>query len=117
MANIIQKILDDKQEYRAQMAKVAALPDDYQFVYKKMQSYMWGLAGGDGFDMLRTQYALIQLFEESAAQGLHVLDVTGQDVAGFCDELIRDNNLWTNRPRRKLNRDMEKHLKKESDTK
>lgn len=112
MGNIIQRMREDKREYRAQKAKVEALPQDYRFVYRKMEDYMWGFAGGDGFDMLHTQYALIQLFEESAAQGLHVLDVTGQDVAGFCDELIRDNKLWTDRVRQRLNQKVQQRLER-----
>lgn len=102
--NILKKLIGDKAEYRAQLARVAALPEDYRFVYEKMQQYMWGFAGGSGTDMLRTCYGLIDLFEPAAADGRHVLDVTGEDVAAFCDALIQDNNLWTDGIKRRLNR-------------
>lgn len=107
MSNIIKKIREDKQNYRDQMARVAALPEDYRFVYEKMQGYMWSFAGGDGYDMLKTQYDLIDLFESGAAAGKHVLDVTGEDVAGFCDGLMRGNKLWTDNVRNRLNRRMQ----------
>lgn len=116
VANILQKIRRDKREYREQMARVEALPEDYRFVFQKMQGYMWSFAAGDGFDMLKTQYGLIELFETGAAEGKHVLDVTGEDAAGFCDELIRGNKLWTDRVRNKLNRDMGSQFKKRQDT-
>lgn len=69
-----------------------------------MSDYIWSFAGGDGMDTLETQYKLIDLFSEAAADGLEVLDVTGKDVAGFCDELIRGNKSWLDSPRKRLNR-------------
>ena len=115
MANFIQRMREDKEEYRRQMARVDALPEDYRFVFEKVNGYIWSFAGGDGYDMLKTQYDLIELFEAGAAQGRHVLEITGEDVAGFCDELIRGNRLWTDGPRNRLNRAMKKHLEKDSD--
>jgi DNA-binding ferritin-like protein (Dps family) len=116
MPNILKRIREDKKEYRRQMEKVKALPADYRFVYEKIQGYMWSFAGGNGLDMLNTQYDLIELFEAGAAEGKHVLDITGKDVAGFCDGLIRDNKLWTDRRRKKMNRDMKKRLEKGGDS-
>lgn len=110
MEHFIQKMLGDKKEYRKQMARVTALPEDYRFVYQKMQTYMWSFAGGSGMDMLQTQYDLIDLFESGAADGRQVLDVTGEDVAAFCDELMRGNKLWTDSLKNRLNRKMNKKL-------
>lgn len=106
MLGLIKKMIGDKKEYKEQMARVEGLPEEYQFVFKKIQGYMWNFAGGDGSDMLQTQYELIELFEASAADGKHVLDVTGKDVVGFCDELLRDTKAWTDRYREGLNRDI-----------
>lgn len=111
MRNIIKKLRADKKEYRDQMARVAALPEGYRFVFQKMQAYLWSFAGGDGFDMLKTQYDLIALFEAGAAEGKHVLDVTGEDAAGFCDALMRGNRLWTDGARNRLNRKMRRRFK------
>lgn len=104
MLKFFKKIIGDKKEYREQLARVALLPDDYQQVFKRIHDYIWNFAGGDGSDMLKTQQDLISLFETSVADGLRVLDVTGEDLAGFCDELIRDTQKWTDRYREKLNR-------------
>lgn len=106
MIKFIQKMISDKKEYREQMARVEVLPEDYKFVFEKMNGYMWSFAGGDGSDMLKTQQELIDLFETSAADGKHVLEVTGKDVAGFCDEFIRDTKKWTDNYGEKLNRKM-----------
>lgn len=51
MIEILKKMVGDKKEYRQMMARVKALPGDYQFVYEKIQKYMWGFAAGDGLDM------------------------------------------------------------------
>lgn len=115
MRNIIKKIIEDKKEYKNQMARVAALPEEYRFVFDKIQKYMWSFAGGDGSDMLKIQYELIELFESSAADGKHVLDVTGKDVVGFCDEFLRDAKMWTDKYRQKLNCDMMKKFGKDNE--
>lgn len=106
MFKLIKKMIGDKKEYREQLARVEALPEDYRFVFKKVQGYMWSFAGGDGSDMLKAQEKLIELFESSAAESKHVLDVTGEDVVGFCDEFLRDTKKWTDSYRKKLNNDM-----------
>lgn len=82
------------------------LPHDYQFVYKKIQEYMWNFAAGNGYDMLKIQYELIDLFEGGAAEGKHVLEITGDNVAAFCDELLRNAKTYTENWREKLNRDI-----------
>ncbi|MDR2771797.1 MAG: DUF1048 domain-containing protein [Clostridiales Family XIII bacterium] len=102
----IKKIAASKREYRKQMARVEALPEDYRYVFKKIQRHMWMFAGGSGYDMLRIHYDLIELFESGAASGRPVLEITGEDVAGFCDELLRSTETYTANWREKLNRDI-----------
>lgn len=112
MANIVRKIKEDKKEYRMQMARVAALPEDYQFVYEKIIKYMWSFTGGDGLDMLQRQYDLIDLFEVGASEGQHVLDVTGEDVATFSEDFMDDTKKWMDRYRKKLNKEVKNKLQK-----
>ncbi|TKC14779.1 DUF1048 domain-containing protein [Robertmurraya kyonggiensis] len=81
--------LESKKEYKAFMKKVNALPKDYAFVFKKIQKYMWNFGYGFGEEIIN----LYELFEASAAEGKHVLDVTGEDVAAFADELMAASNL------------------------
>lgn len=110
MINFIKKMIGDKKEYKDQMARVEALPKDYKFVFKKLHEYMWSLAEGDGSDMLKSQGELIDLFEVSSADGKGVLDITGEDVLGFCDEFLRDTKKWTDKFSEKLNRDILKKI-------
>lgn len=108
MLEIFKKLVGDKKEYRQMMARVNALPEDYQFVYKKIQEYMWNFAAGNGLDILNIHYELIDLFEAGAADGKHVLDITGKDVAAFCDELLRNAKTYIEKRRLALNRDIMK---------
>lgn len=112
MFEIFKKMVGDKKEYKQMMKRVEALPGDYQFVFEKMQGYMWKYAAGDGYDMLKVQYELIDLFEAGAADGKQVLEVTGKDVAAFCDELLRNAKTYTEGWREELNRSIMKKLGK-----
>ena len=108
----IEKIAGNKKEYKRMMARVAALPEDYQFVFKKIQGYMWKFASGDGLDFLKIQYDLIDLFETGAADGKQVLEITGEDVAAFSNELLRNVKTWTENWPNALNRDIMNKLGK-----
>lgn len=108
----VKKIMEEKKEYKQAMARVKGLPEDYQFVFKKIQEHMWMFATGAGYDMLEIHYGLIDLFEQSAAEGKDVLDVTGDDVAAFCDELLRNAKTYTENWRIKLNKEIHAKLKR-----
>lgn len=113
----IKKMIESKREYKQQMARVADLPEDYQYVFKKIQGHMWMFAAGAGYDMLKIHYDLIELFEDGAANGKHVLEITGEDVAAFCEELLRSASTYTENWREALNRDILKKLGKVKDSK
>jgi DNA-binding ferritin-like protein (Dps family) len=76
---------------------------------------MWRFAAGNGYDMLDIHYELIDLFEQSAANGERVLDVTGADVAAFCDGLLQNTQTYTAKWRADLNRSVTKGVKKHGD--
>ena len=99
----ISKMIKSKREYKQQMVRVNALPKDYQYVFKEIQSHMWQFVSGAGYDMMEVQYGLIDLFEEGVAEGKSVLEVTGEDVAGFVEELLKNTKTYTEDWRNKLN--------------
>lgn len=108
----IKKMMREKREYKRQMARVEALPEDYRYVYKKIQKHMWQFVSGAGYDMMEVQYGLIDLFEENAAAGKPVLAVTGEDVAGFVEELLKNTRTCTEDRKTKLNREIIEEVKK-----
>lgn len=90
----IHDIIAGKRAWRAHVARVRALPRDYQIVYREIQKYLFkvgpvGLTDGTGL-----LSGIVDLFEEGAASGKGVLEVTGSDVAAFCDELIKDSRTY-----------------------
>ncbi len=105
-------VSEEKRRYRQVVARVKALPEEYRFVYHKIEHYMWNHAGGDGMGMIPILADLLDLFEAGAADGKTVLDVTGADVAGFCDELLRTTKTWTAHWHEALNRDIARKLGK-----
>ena len=93
----IKEIIEEKKEWKAHMARVKALPKDYQIVYKEIQKYIFKVGTvelGDSTDLLS---GIVDFFEEGAALGKGVLEVTGSDVATFCDDLIKNSTIRTNK--------------------
>ena len=111
MIELLKKLIGDKKGYREMMARVNALPKDYKFVFEKIQHYMWKFATGDGYDMLKIHYDLIEMFETGAAEGRHVLEITGEDIADFCDELLKNTTTYTEKWRDSLNNEILSKLK------
>ena len=112
MMEMFKKLIGDKREYKMMMARVDVLPEDYQYVFKKIQNYMWNFSAGNGMDMLHMQYELIDLFEASAAEGRQVLEITGEDVASFADGLVANAKTYFAKYREDLNQSILEQLKK-----
>ena len=86
----IHDIIEGKKQWRAHLARVKALPPDYQIVYKEIQRYLFKVGPVDLTDgQLLSE--IVDFFEEGAAAGKGVLELIGTDVAAFCDGLIKDS--------------------------
>lgn len=106
----IKKMIKEKRDYKHQMPRVEAMPEDYKFVFKKIQSYMWKFTAGAGYDMMEMHNDLVELFESGIANRKKVLEVTGDDVAAFCEELLLNCKTYTENWRDKLNREIHEKL-------
>jgi DNA-binding ferritin-like protein (Dps family) len=89
----IHDIIEGKKQWRAHMARVKALPPDYQIVYKEMQRYLFKVGPVDLADG-RLLSEIVDFFEEGVAAGKTVLQLTGNDVAAFCDDLIKGSRTY-----------------------
>jgi DNA-binding ferritin-like protein (Dps family) len=107
MGDFLKKILGDKKEWKAMEARAKALPKDYRVVYHEIQQYIWKSSGVDAIDIFK---GLLDLFEEGAVNGRSVLEITGDDVAAFCDELIRGAKTYVDRWREQLNQNIAKKV-------
>jgi len=110
MANIIEAVTGDlsqKRYFRAIQKRAKALPADYRFAYDEIQKYVWTVVGTASIGSFA---ALVELFEEGAAQGRPVLDITGPDVAAFADDLVKDDPGYRDQRRAKLNQTLAARL-------
>ena len=110
MSSLWTKVIGDKKEWRSMEARADALPRDYRIVYAEIKPYLWKFTTGDGKDTIAVLRDVLGLFESGAAEGKPVLDVTGADVAAFCDERLRGTPSWVDKGRASLNRDVARQL-------
>lgn len=111
----IKDIIKGKKEWRAHMARVKMLPKDYQIVYEEIQKYLYKVGPIDlseGIDLL---VGIVDLFEEGASLGKGVLEVTGSDVAAFCDDLIKDSKTYADIYKESVDQKVNKAMKKSID--
>ncbi len=104
-----------KKEWRVHVARVKALPKDFQIVYKEIQKYLFKVGPvelTDGIDLLS---GIIDLFEESVAFGKGIIEVTGSDVAAFCDNLIKDSKTYADIYKESVDQEVNKVMKKVTD--
>ena len=108
MNDFIKKVIGDKKEWKTMETRAKALPQDYQVVYEQIKRYIWkrGQSSMDVFE------GLLDLFEEGAANSKNVLEITGNDVAAFCDELTPGAKTYADKWHNELNNDIEKKLRK-----
>ena len=110
IGNYLKKLIGDKKEWRAMEARAHKLPRDYQIVYDEIKKYMWQFSGGTGMDIVYILRDLLDLFEAGVSDGKTALEVTGNDVANFADELLRNANTYTENWHNKLNRTVHERL-------
>ena len=89
----IRDIIEGKREWRAHVARVRALPPDYQIVYKEIQKYYFKVGPVELTDGTLLS-GLVDFFEEGVAAGKGVMEVIGPDVAAFSDDLIKDSRTY-----------------------
>jgi DNA-binding ferritin-like protein (Dps family) len=101
--------LEGKREYKDTEARAKALPAEYAAAYKEIKNYLFHTSGIVVIDPLKS---LVDMLEEAAANGKHVLEVTGPDVAAFADELVHGEKSYFDQQRQKLNASMAQLQKK-----
>lgn len=108
----IKKILEGKKEWRAHVSRVKSLPKDYQIVYGEIQKYFFKVGPVELTEGNGLLSEILSFFEEGAAAGKGVLEVTGSDVAAFCDALIEDSKTYADLYQESVNQKVDKDTKK-----
>lgn len=112
----VRDFIDGKKKWRAHVARVKRLPQDYQIVYREIQRYLFKVGPIELTEGAGLLSGIVDLFEEGAASGKDVLEVTGTDVARFCDDLIKESktyaDIYQETVKQKVARAMKKHTDK-----
>lgn len=98
--NLITGDFKAKKAYRENEKRAKKLPKEYADAYKEIKGYLWNT----GMMTVDPLVPLVDLFEEAAADGKHVTEITGPDVAGFADELLRGESSYKALQAKKLNK-------------
>ena len=83
----IKKVIEEKKEWKSYQARIKSLPKQYQIVYQEVKKYLFKVSCTEGISCDSILLEILDLFEEGAVNGKNVLDITGIDVASFCDNL------------------------------
>lgn len=103
MSKFIDTIIGDlgeKKAYKENEKRAKALPTEYAAAYKEIRNYIFHTSGILTMEPL---VALVDMLEEAVANNKRVTDITGPNVAEFADELVRGENSYFDKARKKLN--------------
>ncbi|MDR0417288.1 MAG: DUF1048 domain-containing protein [Propionibacteriaceae bacterium] len=108
---------EGKREWREHRRRVKALPPDYEIVMEKIQKFLWTCSGAVDDQCWLVLYDICDLFEESAAAGRGVLEVTGDDVARFSLDMLAATQArtWMGQKADQLNADIHRLLGRKAD--
>ncbi|HWQ99162.1 MAG TPA: DUF1048 domain-containing protein [Clostridia bacterium] len=110
----LQEMIQQKKQWRAHMRRVKQLPRDYQIVYTEMQKYIFLIGTVEYEGTMGVLSGIVDLLAEGAAAGKDVLDVTGRDVAGLCDELVAGMRTYADISQDETDRAVLKAMEKEA---
>jgi DNA-binding ferritin-like protein (Dps family) len=87
-SKFIAKVVGPKGQWRENKARAGHLPASYRTALDALERYLNYLGpGGDGGAIFAD---LIDLFEQSAANGASIRDVVGQDPVAFIEAFIQN---------------------------
>lgn len=111
----IRDIIEGKKEWKAHIARVKKLPEDYLIVYMEIQKYLFKVGPVELNNGIELLSGIVDLFEEGAYMGKNVLEVTGKDVGAFCDDLIKGSKTYSDIYQESVDKEVEKAIKKVKD--
>jgi DNA-binding ferritin-like protein (Dps family) len=99
----ISKVIGPKRQWRAYKARTRQLPASYRTALDAIERYLnyYGGTGGDGTALYGD---LIDLFEQSAANGTPIREIVGEDPVEFIETFVRNypKGQWIIRERERL---------------
>src|ERR1700680_4457566 len=101
----ISKVVGPKRRWRAYKARTRQLPASYRTAVEALQRYlMYAGPGGDGARAASMFEDLIDLFEQSAANGTPIREIVGEAPVEFLEAFGQNypDGQWRIRERKRL---------------
>jgi DNA-binding ferritin-like protein (Dps family) len=96
--------IEQKRRYRQYKARVERLPASYRTAIEALQRYSYYFGHGTAEGGLSMLDDLADLFEQGAANGTPVREITGEDPVEFAEAFLRNypEGQWIIRERERL---------------
>jgi len=97
--------LEQKKQYKEQSTRLKSLPQPYAKAALGIHRYLLAQSGITDGDTMVTMFTdLADLFEQAAANGTALREITGSDPADFADDFASayGGQRWTDKERKRL---------------
>ncbi len=103
---------DITKELKSFESRVKLLPADYQAAWEEIKADLGVYSDFTGRNLMPILDGVLDLFEETAADGQSVQDVLGDDIQGFCSALASEEGAKSFRDkwREQLNNNVTRKL-------
>jgi DNA-binding ferritin-like protein (Dps family) len=107
-STFISKVVGEKGQWREYKARVRQLPANYRTAIDALERYLRYFGTGGGGTAIYED--LIDLFEQSAANGTPIREIVGEDPVEFIEAFVRNypKGQWIIRERERLTNAIER---------
>ena len=105
---------DMTKEFKIFESRAKKLPPDYQVAWERVKANLWQHSDFTGRNLMPILEGVLEMLEETAAEGHSVQEVLGDDIKGFCLDLVGEDgaNSFRDKWRKQLNNNIAKKLGK-----
>jgi DNA-binding ferritin-like protein (Dps family) len=105
MNKVIAKVVGEKRQWRQHKVRTRQLPESYRTAIEALERYLMHVGpGGDGAGAASMFDDLLDLFEQSAANGTSIREIVGDDPVEFLEAFVQNypDGQWRVRERMRL---------------
>jgi len=112
----IARMIDEKRRYRRYKERTKQLPANYSAAIAALERHLMLLGPGDGGSLMSMLEDLADLFEHSAANGISIRAVVGEDPVAFAEVFLQNYpaGQWISRERERLTNEIDRAAGDES---
>lgn len=105
---------DITRDFKNFESRVVKLPAEYQKEWEKIEENLWKHSDFTGRNLMPILENVLIMLEETSANGQKIEAVLGDDINGFCLELVGEekSNNYRSKWQKQLNKTIEKKLSK-----